>query len=157
MRHRILAWLTLVAILQIQLPSGQGQAHSDKTNETRTQELVNALDQFAKTHQLSHDQLKEILFELVTKNQCMGKGGVGVMGPNRSVYTDDKVNGATIGNIRWTGRPSNEAEVLILNDDRVAKPGDHIPLNSSCVILFSSDHISMIDFKNKETATYKRR
>ncbi|HEY9683389.1 MAG TPA: hypothetical protein V6C86_17555 [Oculatellaceae cyanobacterium] len=156
MWHRILVWLTLATLLQIQLPGGQGQTKPDKTNETRMQELITDLDQFAKTHQLSHDELWETLFELVTENQCKGKAGIGILGLNRFVDTRDKVNAATINHVRWTGKPSGEAEALLLNDSRIAKPGDDIPLNSICVVLFSSDHISMIDFKNKKTATYKR-
>jgi len=114
------------------------------------------LSEFAKEHGLSDAQLTAVLSDLVLNEQKLKKGGVGVIDAKTFIVVDESRNAMFISDKRWDGKPADEMEVALSDDQRVLGSVPITDLSHLRIVIFSPAEIRFIDLSNNTGGRYLR-
>jgi hypothetical protein len=152
--QRLVCILLAIALLIV---SARAEGDEASGEQELVAELLANLNTFAKTHDLNHSQMRDLLGEVVLNGRNFKKGGVGLVSGDVFVIVDGARNEIVLANKRWEGRPASEPEVVLTDGRRVlcAVPGaDSGELR---VVFFSPTEVRYIDQTTKSSGVYLRR
>ena len=152
--QRLVRLLLMVAVLIVSV-----RAESDEVGDVRelAPELIESLSGFAKAHDLSDSQMRDLLGEIVFNDRKLKKGGVGVIGNDVFVIVDGTRNEIVFGNERWEGGPVTVPETVLTDGHQVLCSVRDIDPGETRFIFFSPTEVRYIDQMTRSGGVYLRR
>lgn|SRR5882724_6278357 len=152
--QRLVCILLTIALLIV---SARVEGDEVSDEQGLAPELIESLNTVAKTHDLNHSQMQDLLGELLFNDQKLKKGGVGVISGGVYVIVDGTRNEIVLSNKRWEGRPVSESEIVLTDGRRVLCSVPGVDSGELRVVFFSPTEVRYIDQTTKSGGVYLRR
>lgn len=135
----------VVAIILLACSSLRPKASAAEEDSKLRLKLVTTLNEFARKHKLSDQDLKTLVGNLMLNGQAYPKGGVGSISDNESyILLDEKKNMLQLAGKRWEGRNSNENELVIVDGQRVIGSVGVTDTSALTIVMFSATGLSVV-------------